>query len=78
MSLAGPLTNLVLGAGLILVVGIGQLPDGFAAGLSYLALMQVLAAMMTCSMPDIGQPVELVTQDRSTITSTMGLDRSSV
>lgn len=43
VSLAGPLTNLVLGAVLIAVVGTGTLPYGLAAGLSYLALVQVLA-----------------------------------
>ncbi|HKR48200.1 MAG TPA: site-2 protease family protein [Pseudonocardiaceae bacterium] len=46
VSLAGPLTNLVLGAGLIVVVGIGGLPAGLAAGLSYLALVQVLAFVL--------------------------------
>lgn len=46
VSLAGPLTNLALGVLLIAVVGIGSLPDGLAAGLSYLALVQVLAFLL--------------------------------
>ncbi|MGH3986872.1 MAG: site-2 protease family protein [Pseudonocardiaceae bacterium] len=46
VSLAGPLTNLALGAVLIAVVGIAELPDGLAAGLSYLALVQVLAFVL--------------------------------
>ncbi len=46
VSLAGPLTNLVLGALLIAVVGLGGLPDGLAAGLSCLAVVQVLAFML--------------------------------
>ncbi|MGH3775542.1 MAG: site-2 protease family protein [Pseudonocardiaceae bacterium] len=46
VSLAGPLTNLVLGAILIAVVGIAELPGGLAAGLSYLALVQVLAFVL--------------------------------
>ncbi|MGH3935198.1 MAG: site-2 protease family protein [Pseudonocardiaceae bacterium] len=46
VSLAGPLTNLVLGAVLIAVVGLATLPGGLAAGLSYLALVQVLAFVL--------------------------------
>lgn len=46
VSVAGPLANLVLGTVLIVVVGIGTLPDGLAAGLSYLALVQVLAFVL--------------------------------
>ena len=46
VSLAGPLTNLVLGAVLIAVVALGSLPDGLTAGLSYLALVQVLAFVL--------------------------------
>lgn len=46
VSLAGPLTNLALGAVLIAGVGTGALPDGLAAGLSYLALVQVLAFVL--------------------------------
>jgi len=46
VSLAGPLTNLVLGALLIAVVSLGELPAGLAAGLSCLALVQVLAFML--------------------------------
>jgi Zn-dependent protease len=46
VSLAGPLTNLVLGALLIAVVSLGELPVGLAAGLSCLALVQVLAFML--------------------------------
>ncbi|MGH4015904.1 MAG: site-2 protease family protein [Pseudonocardiaceae bacterium] len=46
VSLAGPLTNLALGAVLIAVVRTGTLPEGLAAGLSYLALVQVLAFVL--------------------------------
>jgi Zn-dependent protease len=46
VSLAGPLTNLGLGAALITVVGIIGLPAGLAAGLSCLALVQVLAFVL--------------------------------
>jgi Zn-dependent protease len=46
VSLAGPLTNLALGAVLIVVVGISRLPDGLAVGLSYLALVQVFAFVL--------------------------------
>jgi Zn-dependent protease len=43
VSLAGPLTNLALGAALTTVVGTSRLPEGLTAGLSCLALVQVLA-----------------------------------
>ena len=46
VSLAGPLTNLVLGAALTLVVATSGLPVGLAAGLSCLALVQVLAFVL--------------------------------
>lgn len=46
VSLAGPLTNLTLGAALTAVVATIGLPDGLAAGLSYLALVQVLAFVL--------------------------------
>ncbi|MGH3686209.1 MAG: site-2 protease family protein [Pseudonocardiaceae bacterium] len=46
VSLAGPLTNLALGAILTAVVAASQLPAGLAAGLSYLALVQVLAFVL--------------------------------
>ncbi|MGH3802698.1 MAG: site-2 protease family protein [Pseudonocardiaceae bacterium] len=46
VSLAGPLTNLALGSVLIAVVSIGGFPAGLAAGLSYLALVQVLAFVL--------------------------------
>lgn len=46
VSLAGPLANLALGAVLIVVVGAGTLPGGLAAGLSYLALIQILAFVL--------------------------------
>jgi Zn-dependent protease len=46
VSLAGPLTNLALGVVLITVVGLGTLPGGLAVGLSYLALVQVLAFLL--------------------------------
>ena len=46
VSLAGPLTNLVLGAALAIVVGISRLPAGLAAGLSCLALVQLLAFVL--------------------------------
>lgn len=46
VSLAGPLTNLALGALLIAAVRPGALPDGLAAGLAYLALVQVLAFVL--------------------------------
>lgn len=43
VSAAGPLTNLLLGVALVAVVASGALPAGLAIGLSYLALVQVLA-----------------------------------
>jgi Zn-dependent protease len=46
VSLAGPLTNLALAAALTTVVGTSGLPNGLAAGLSYLALVQVLAFVL--------------------------------
>lgn len=46
VSLAGPLTNLVLGAALAVVVATSELPAGLAAGLSCLALVQVLAFVL--------------------------------
>jgi Zn-dependent protease len=46
VSLAGPLTNLALGAALAAAVSTGQLPDGLRTGLSYLALVQVLAFVL--------------------------------
>lgn len=46
VALAGPLTNLVLGAALAVVVGTTGLPEGLAAGLSCLALVQVLAFVL--------------------------------
>ncbi|HEY6423522.1 MAG TPA: site-2 protease family protein [Pseudonocardiaceae bacterium] len=46
VSLAGPLTNLALGVLLIAVVDVGGLPDGLTVGLSYLALVQVLAFVL--------------------------------
>lgn len=46
MSLAGPLTNLAIGIVLVAAVGSGTLPVGLAVGLSYLALVQVLAFVL--------------------------------
>ncbi|MGH3841497.1 MAG: site-2 protease family protein [Pseudonocardiaceae bacterium] len=46
VSLAGPLTNLVLGAALTAVVATGGASDGLAKGLSCLALVQVLAFVL--------------------------------
>lgn len=46
MSLAGPLTNLAIGVALVAVVGSGALPTGLAIGLSYLALVQLLAFVL--------------------------------
>lgn len=46
VSLAGPLTNLGLGLALIIVLGVTTLPDGLALGLSYLALVQILAFVL--------------------------------
>ncbi|MBV9140870.1 MAG: site-2 protease family protein [Pseudonocardiales bacterium] len=46
VALAGPLTNLALGAALTAVVATIPLPEGLAAGLSWLALVQVLAFVL--------------------------------
>lgn len=46
VSLAGPLTNLVVGALLTLAVAIVAMPRGLAVGLSCLALIQVLAFVL--------------------------------
>jgi Zn-dependent protease len=46
VSLAGPLTNLLLGALLALVVAVTAMPIGLVVGLSYLALVQVLAFVL--------------------------------
>ena len=46
VSLAGPLSNLVLGAALAAAVAASAPPDGLAAGLSYLALVQVFAFVL--------------------------------
>lgn len=46
VSLAGPLTNLILGAALTAVVATGAPAEGLAAGLSCLALVQVLAFVL--------------------------------
>ncbi|HEU0088826.1 MAG TPA: site-2 protease family protein [Pseudonocardiaceae bacterium] len=46
VSLAGPLTNLALGVLLIAVVQAVTPPAGLAAGLSYLALVQLLAFVL--------------------------------
>jgi len=46
VSLAGPLTNLVLGIGLTLAVALVPMPAGLAVGLSCLALIQVLAFVL--------------------------------
>lgn len=46
VSVAGPLTNLVLGVALLAVVSAAALPPGLAAGLSYLALVQLLAVVL--------------------------------
>ena len=46
MSLAGPLTNLIIGAGCTLAVGLLPMPAGLAIGLSCLALIQVLAFVL--------------------------------
>ena len=43
VSLAGPLTNLAIGVALVATVATDALPTGLATGLSYLALVQVLA-----------------------------------
>jgi Zn-dependent protease len=46
VSLAGPASNLVLGALLAVVVSTVSMPLGLAVGLSYLALVQVLAFVL--------------------------------
>jgi Zn-dependent protease len=46
VSLAGPLSNLVLGALLALVVAVVSMPIGLVIGLSYLAFVQVLAFLL--------------------------------
>lgn len=46
VSLAGPLTNLVLGAVLIVVAAVIDMPEGLEVGLAYLALVQVLAFVL--------------------------------
>jgi Zn-dependent protease len=46
VSLAGPLTNLTLGAALTVVVGSSRLPEGLAAGLSCVALVQIIAFVL--------------------------------
>jgi Zn-dependent protease len=46
VALAGPLTNLALGAALTAAVAISDPNDGLAAGLSCLALVQVLAFVL--------------------------------
>jgi Zn-dependent protease len=46
VSLAGPLANLALGAALAAVASTSGLPEGLAAGLSCLALVQVLAFVL--------------------------------
>ena len=46
VSLAGPLSNLLLGALLALVVATVSMPVGLVVGLSYLALVQVLAFVL--------------------------------
>lgn len=46
VSLAGPLANLVLGIGLVIVINLTQPNLILAAGLSYLALLQLLAFVL--------------------------------
>ncbi|AOS65455.1 Zn-dependent protease [Actinoalloteichus hymeniacidonis] len=46
VSLAGPLTNLVLGALLVMSVSLFQPPLGLAIGLSYLAYVQIIAFVL--------------------------------
>ena len=46
VSLAGPLTNLVIGALLTVAVALIEMPFGLAAGLSALAFIQVLAFVL--------------------------------
>lgn len=46
VSLAGPLMNLVLGLLLCSAVGMVQMPQGLAGGLSYLAFLQIIAFVL--------------------------------
>ncbi|WP_245607264.1 site-2 protease family protein [Pseudonocardia spinosispora] len=46
VSLAGPLINLVLGVALAIAVALVPMPVGLLVGLSYLALVQVLAFLL--------------------------------
>jgi Zn-dependent protease len=46
VSLAGPLINLVLGVSLALSTALVSMPDGLRDGLSYLALVQLLAFVL--------------------------------
>lgn len=46
VSLAGPLSNLILGIILTIVVSVAPLPFGLALGLSYLALIQIIAFIL--------------------------------
>ncbi|KAA5825342.1 site-2 protease family protein [Saccharopolyspora hirsuta] len=46
VSLAGPLTNLVLGVLIAAAVAVVPMPLGLAAGLSYLAFLQVIAFVL--------------------------------
>lgn len=46
VSLAGPLTNLVLGLALTTVIGFVPMAPGLAAGLTYLAFLQVIAFVL--------------------------------
>lgn len=46
VSLAGPLTNLALGAALAITIRVVPMPAGLALGLSYLALVEVLAFVL--------------------------------
>lgn len=46
VSLAGPLTNLLLGILLAVTAAAVPMPDGLAAGLSYLALVQAIAFVL--------------------------------
>ncbi|WP_092529629.1 site-2 protease family protein [Amycolatopsis arida] len=46
VSLAGPLTNLALGAALTAVVVLVPMPYGLAVGLSYLAMLQIIAFVL--------------------------------
>ena len=46
VSLAGPAVNLALGVFLVVVTATVEMPDGLLAGLSYLALVQVLAFLL--------------------------------